>query len=372
MKIKVLYISARADWGGGPEHLYQLIRHAPNDLHAIVACPDEPPYFSKISLLPSVCRMVPIPHRAFSISALFELCKTVRCEGVKVVHSHGKGAGLYSRLIAFFIGVPCVHTFHGVHVGSYGKLKRFLYNIYERLAARFTVRGIAVSEGEGALLAQLGYIPPKRLAVIPNGVALPETQAHRPHAPGRVDVVTISRFDFQKNSEFLINVIRHLESRNALGIFRFVFIGTGKSRSSMQKEIAERWGEDVALFVGTTSEPGRYLEAGFCYFSSARWEGLPLAVLEAMSYGLPVVASRVVGNEDAVSGNGLLFDLANPEQAAESLLDLYNDKGLWERYSVLSRRAAGEKFSVIQMANAVWKIYMMCTVTHQKNDASRK
>ncbi|MFV0422664.1 glycosyltransferase [Oleidesulfovibrio sp.] len=361
MKIKVLYLSVRADWGGGPEHLYQLIRHSPDSLHAIVVCPDEPPYFSKISKLSSVRRMIPIPHRSFSLFTLLELCRAVRSDNVMLVHSHGKGAGLYSRLLAVLMGIPCVHTYHGVHVGSYGKLKRLVYGCYEKLAGLFTARGIAVSDGEGALLRTLGYVPLKRLAVIPNGVVLPNTLVDKGVAAGRSDVVTITRFDYQKNSEFIVNVLCALERKGALDKFRFVFIGTGEARSTLQREITERWGEDVALFVGTTAEPGRYLEKGFCYFSSARWEGLPLAVLEAMSYGLPVVASRVVGNEDAVSGNGLLYDLTNAEQAAEALMDLYNDEALWQRCSTYGRRAVAEKYSVVQMANAVWDIYTILT-----------
>lgn len=358
MKLKVLYISVRADWGGGPEHLFQLLCHSPKSLHAIVGCPDEPPYFSKIAKLPSVCRMIPIPHRSFSFYTFFEFYKAIKTEKIMLVHSHGKGAGLYSRLLAFLTGVPCVHTYHGVHVGAYGNFKQFMYNAYEKFSGLLTAKGIAVSLGERSLLEQLKYISSDRLVVIPNGVVIPDVQTQRPGVSDRVDVITITRFDFQKNTEFIIEVLDQLQQKNALDIFRFIFIGNGESRPAIENKITERWGESVAHFVGTTSEPGCYFEKCFCYFSCARWEGLPLAVLEAMSYGVPVVASRVVGNEDAVAHNGLLYNLNCPEQAADYLIELYNNKKLWQRCSRLSRKAAVEKYSVIQMANEVWTHYL--------------
>ena len=86
---------------------------------------------------------------------------------------------------------------------------------------------------------------------------------------------------------------------------------------------------------------------------------MPLAVLEAMAAGVPVVATRVTGNTDLVvdGESGLLFDLGAAETAADLLLRLAVDDSTWRTMAVLARERAVECFSVQRMATAMKKLY---------------
>ena len=355
-RVRILFISSRADPGGGPEHLQRLLEGLSPDVDAWVACPDEPPYAARFASLPRVRGMVHIAHRAFRPSDLWALCAVIRREGIGIVHSHGKGAGLLGRPAAFLSGIPCVHTFHGVHMGQYGRFKAWLYTRYERLMGRLTARGIAVSDGERDRLLELGFLRPDRLALVNNGVVIPPRPVEPPAEDRRLDVVVVSRFDFQKNTGAVLGIMERLEAMGVLGRFRFLFVGDGEERAEIERTATERW-RDACRFTGFVDSIGRHLETAFCCLSTSRWEGMPLAVLEAMSFGLPVVATDVIGNRDAVANPDLLFPLGDSIRAAGILSDLAGSAAWWQECGGRNRERVAQQYSVGRMVAETEAIY---------------
>ena len=125
--VKILFITVRADFGGGPEHVYRLIDILTPEIEAFVACPKDYPYWDRYQKLLGSDHMIEIPHRKFAVLRLVYLLRYVRCKGIELIHSHGKGAGAYGRILAFLTRKPCVHTFHGVHIGKYSEVSKRLY-----------------------------------------------------------------------------------------------------------------------------------------------------------------------------------------------------------------------------------------------------
>ena len=116
---RILLITARADHGGGPRHILDLLKsfRAPHFVF-FIAAPNQEPYFPQFKNLSH--GTLEIPPRSFSVLTLFKLLRFVRLHEVNVVHSHGRGAGLYSRILAllfYFQQRPTrvLHTFHGIH-----------------------------------------------------------------------------------------------------------------------------------------------------------------------------------------------------------------------------------------------------------------
>jgi len=91
--IKVLIISSRADYGGGPEHIYKLISLLHEEVIFYVACPIDIPYWHRYSELLTVNNLFEIPHRKFSIKYLLALRTFTKNNKIDIIHSHGKGAG---------------------------------------------------------------------------------------------------------------------------------------------------------------------------------------------------------------------------------------------------------------------------------------
>ena len=353
----VLCVSLRADFGGGPEHLLQLLRHLPADIKACVACPNDYPYYERFCTLVGKDNVFVLPHRQFSPRTLWQLLQFCKRHAVAALHSHGKGAGLYTRLLALVAGTPCVHTFHGVHMGEYSPVKKQLYRLYERCMSLFTRTGIAVSQGEQQRILNKGLMPASKLRLIPNGVTLPQAVVSAVAGPP-YRVVSISRFDYVKNNGFIIPLLQELRRRNRLGDFHIVAVGDGPDKESIAERAHAEGLADAITFTGATPEPHVFLQGALCYFSSSRWEGMPLAVLEAMAHGLPVVASAVVGNRDIVADGetGLLYPLDDAIAAATALCRLADSEQERNAMGRNARATVVQKYDVRHMAEQTWEI----------------
>ncbi|WP_051384491.1 glycosyltransferase family 4 protein [Nitratidesulfovibrio termitidis] len=355
--IRVLFVSLRADFGGGPEHLWQLLRHLPEDFEACVACPADYPYHGRYCSLVGEANVFVLPHRAFRCASLFGLARFCREHGIAVLHSHGKGAGLYTRLLALLTGLACVHTFHGVHMKEYGPLKRWLYRIAEKGMSLLTRAGVAVSRGERAQILEEGLMPEARLRLIENGVAVPEVPVSLPAVPP-YRVVSISRFGMQKHSEFLVDILEALQRDGRLGDFHVVVVGDGPGREVVEALARARHLDDALECAGAMPEPQALFAGALCYISTSRWEGMPLAVLEAMAHGLPPVVTDVVGNRDVVihGMTGLLYPEHDARAAANALLRLADDTALRAALAVGARNHVLEHHDVRLMADATYAL----------------
>lgn len=357
--IRILFLTLRADFGGGPEHVWQLLQNLPEDASPFVACPEDYPYYERYCRRAGADNIYRLPYRAFSFLRLWGLRRFCREKDITLLHSHGKGAGLYSRLLAAMTGLPCVHTFHGVHTGEYSPLVTRIYCFYEWLMAVVTRAGIAVSKGEADIILRRKLMPEKKLVVVPNGVVIPdapvEGQCAEPYT-----VVSISRFDYAKNSGFLLDILQALQDRGRLGDFRLIVIGDGLERQMLVDRAKKMGFSDFFRCTGSTNTPFEFFQGALCYLSTSRWEGLPLGVLEAMAHGLPVVATDVVGNRDAVfeGKTGFLYQESDADAAADALIALAEDADRRNAFGQAARSFVMEKHSartMVEQTAHVWR-----------------
>ena len=113
--MNILLITVRADFGGGPRHVHQLIEELPSDFNIYVAFPQGKPYGNLWQEHPKIKKCINIPYRKFSIKYLFLLRRFIIENNISILHSHGNGAGLYSRILKIIVPqIKVVHTFHGI------------------------------------------------------------------------------------------------------------------------------------------------------------------------------------------------------------------------------------------------------------------
>jgi len=354
--MNVLVITLRADFGGGPEHVYQLVKNA-TSICFHVACPDDVPYMDRYRKLVG-SRILPLPHRKFKFNFLRKLVAYARGNKIDVIHSHGKGAGLYARLLSAIIRVPSVHTPHGIHVGEYNALKIWLYKLYENSTSCRVKKILFVSDSEKKQASELGLWQGVGTTIIPNGVELiDDEKINSWSVSAREDlcvkkscflVIMISRFDYAKNMDEAFNIAKKCPE------IHFVWVGDGEDKSLLEAK-SKSEGVLNIKYVGFSSNPKYYLAASDLYLSTSRWEGLPLGMLEAMSLGLPALASRVPGNVDLVKEGetGFLYTLGDVDFAVEKLKQLKNDHDLCRRLGMVARSRQQQLFSVKNMADKI-------------------
>lgn len=358
--IKILLITARADYGGGPEHVFRLLSGLQNDFDFFIACPFEEPYFNKYQKIVSEKKILRIPHRKFTFKDLIRIRYFILKNNIQIIHSHGKGAGIYSRILAAITNVKCIHTFHGVHLNQYNAVSKAAYKLIERLLSRSTNAFVSVSQSEYESVLKNKFADKNKLHIIENGVVIPELSINENVFYTEPFLITsITRFDYAKNSSLLIDILEHLHKTKSLSKFKFVLIGSGPEEISIKNKLKEKQFASYVEFTGNLSNPEEILKKSFCYFSTSKWEGLPLGMLEAMAQGLPCIATDVPGNRDLVINqvNGFLFNLTQPQMAANFLTKLSDDVNLWRKFSVNARNLVVEKYSLKIMLDKTKNLY---------------
>jgi glycosyltransferase involved in cell wall biosynthesis len=169
----------------------------------------------------------------------------------------------------------------------------------------------------------------------------------------------MTRYDHQKHAEFVLDIAESLRGQCALERFRFELLGTGPGAAMLATTIHIHGLERAVRMFGAVDDPERYLHGALAYLSTSRWEGLPLAVLEAMAHGVPVVATNVVGNRDAVINGttGFLYDPRDPDAAAAALMALASQPELRSRTSAAARTKAVEWYSADRMSREIVACY---------------
>lgn len=361
-RLNILMITVSSAVGGGPKHIFNLISQFRSEKMVLfVACPKEGIFWDKFNASTSG-RNIEIPNRKFSIITLWKL----RCHAIKykidIIHSHGKGAGVYGRMLSLITGIPLVHTPHGIHIPDKKSLRTYFYIFYERLLGRIGSVNIFVSNSEKKRAESYGFwrrIPSK---IVHNGVAsISKEEAlsfrvkkRQEMGVGKDDfvVVTLSRFDFAKNMEELIRIAESLKPA------RFWLLGDGDDKGALVRYCENKAIKNV-VFFGMVQNAIEYLAAADMYLSTSRWEGLPLAILESMSVGIPVVASEVTGNVDAVidGETGFLYPLGQIEIASERVSRLMLDKEERLRLGAAGRMRQLADFSLDLMAHETMCVY---------------
>ncbi|EMR02980.1 glycosyltransferase [Cesiribacter andamanensis] len=355
---KVLLVTVRADLGGGPKHVDILLDKISYPVY--VACPKDEPYYSIWKNHPKVEGVEVVPHRKLTPEALLRVAAFCRNKQIDIVHSHGKGAGIYSRLLKLLVpGLRVIHTYHGVSTTVTG-LKRLLYYGVEKALYPLTDRFINVSYGERDYCVNAGILKPQRSAVIYNGIEplerIAQPEGAKENTPSFV-VATLSRFDHQKNMQETFAIAKHLREYRQI---RFLWIGDGEDRVALE-QAAQREGLTNITFAGFRQDIPKLLSEADVYLTTSRHEGLPFALIEAFSLKIPVVASDVVGNNEVVTHgvNGFLYPLGSIAEGAGSLLKLMEDQPTYQRFSADAYASFRLKYSATKMVREIENIYQM-------------
>jgi glycosyltransferase involved in cell wall biosynthesis len=364
--IRVLELLVATSPGGGPRHVWDLARRLPKDeFELVIGAPRDGVFFDRFRELG--LQVVEFPRRRLGAHH-FELTRrTISRFGVEVVHTHGKGPGLYGRAMAWWMGVPAIHTFHGLHYAGYDPLTRRLYLALERRLSRWSRCIISVSRSGHLEGLGLRLFRPEQSVVIVNGVDIEETERLLLESPiGReslglaaADLVIgcVSRFDPVKRIDLLVDVLRRLKERFPRLVL--VLVGGGGELPRIRRLVSESGLSDRVIFTGFVEDPVRVQPALDLYVASSRKEGLPLAVLEAMAAGLAVVATDVPGHRDVVvpGETGLLVAPEDPAVLAEAVATLLSDPALRKSLGQAGRERVRQEFGVGVMVDATAAVY---------------
>lgn len=363
-KKKILYITLRSDLGGGPKHVDSLIENFNKEFEIFAAAPIDDPFGTKWLELLGNKKFFSLPHRKFSPLNLFALINFIKKNDISTIHAHGKGAGVYARLIKLLNRrAYIIYTWHGLHIGGNGILKRRFYVLIEKFFERYTDLFINVSEGEKIACIKVGIYKNSNVEVIPNGITDIYDQSlnktllrEKLGLPiNKKIVVTVNRFEYSKNMDEAFQIAKLFSTKDDI---IFLWIGDGEEKPQIDNKMMREKLENI-FAVGYRNNTLDYIFASDVYLSTSRWEGLPYSLLEACMMGIPIVASDVRGNNEVVDDgiNGKLYKLGDLNSALECLNEILADSNSYKIMSVNSRIIFEEKFTIDKMVNRLRFVY---------------
>ena len=212
-----------------------------------------------------------------------------------------------------------------------------------------------LSLATGTALVAAG-VPRERTATIPNAVApVPARPAADVRAEfgaeGRDLVVTVGRYTAQKNQAVLLEALARLPTERRSRV-RALLVGVGELEDDLRSAVATLGLGDTATVVGERFDAVDITAAADVFVLSSDWEGLPLALLEAMSLGRAIVATSVDGIADALQDDvsGVLVPPRDPEALAAALDRVLADPSLRASLAAGAAERARTVFSEEAMA----------------------
>lgn len=228
--------------------------------------------------------------------------------GVDVVHYHGVGPSTLSWIPQLFSRAKVVTTFHSqdrFHK-KWGFFSRLFLHIGEWTAVRLAERTIAVSQ---MLQSYIATHYRATSVYIPNGVSMlpaPPVEVLKEFGvTGQGYILAVARLVRHKGLHTLIQAFRNMETEKKL-----IIVGSSAFTDDYARELAALAADDsrvlLAGFQGGRTLAALYAHAAL-YVNPSESEGLSLAILEAMSFGIPVLVSDIPENKEAVNGCGYTF-----------------------------------------------------------------
>lgn len=165
-----------------------------------------------------------------------------------------------------------------------------------------------------------------------------------------LNTICVGHYNANKQQDFVLKALKHLKDFN-LDIFRkvkFTMVGPGEpAYINKLKEMVKEFGiNEQVVFEDFRDDIYKYINNFTIYINSSKTENLPLSVIEAMSNGMPVIATPNDGAKQLVINQETGYIVNTPEEMAERIIDIFNNPDLVEEMSLNSRKRVCEKFSL--------------------------
>lgn len=366
----IMHILGNFGPGGAEMGVVRLIKALSRSPYRHSVCSIRPDLRMKMYLSPEVdCHTLGLDG-AKSRLAFKDLAKLFKTTRVDIAHVNNIAPWFDTALASKISGCRCVQTFHGVedHSIHFSLLKKKQLLCALKLSDRLT----SVSRASAQLFSHLTHIDEKRILVIDNGI---DTEIFSPvnseekkgirqtlGLPQENMVLgCVAALRAVKNHRGLLNAFSQVAQ--SFGNTTLVLVGDGPLAEALKHQSYTLKINGQVIFAGQRDNIEQYLNACDLFVLNSRTEGLSYAILEAMSSGLPVVATKVGGNEQIIDHdiNGMLYEEGNeialsdmlveiikkPEkmrsmgkQAREKILQDYSLKAMIKQYDALYRELA--------------------------------
>lgn len=317
-------------WGGAQKYVYTLATSLPQDaFEPVVLCGEGDALPDKLKEKGIPVQNIPTLARDISlikeIRSFFSLVQIIRKESPDILHLNSPKAGGLGALAGRVAGVPrIIYTAHGwpfnERRGTVSKTAIWLLSWVTVLLSHTT---IVIAEKEKNQAVDMPFVSSHKITLIKNGVDkidFIQKAAARKEISSLVPagissktfwIGSFAELHTNKGLEYAISAVAKITAPIA-----YIIIGEGEQRANLERLIKKTNTRDSIFLVGFLPHASRYAKAFDAYIMPSIKEGLPYALLEAGSAGLPIIASKTGGIPDVIE-NGTSGILTTPGSSGE-------------------------------------------------------
>jgi glycosyltransferase involved in cell wall biosynthesis len=342
-----LAVYTDGDTFGGAEHcLATILMGLPASFHVTVVATDAGVAGRVADARPGTdVALVPPPRKFWDAQAVAEHRRLLRRHPADVflVNLRTPYSCLHATTAALLVpGLKVVAVEH-LPLPSQSRGARLL----KRIASRRLAAHVAVSESTARSVAAAASLSPNTIRVVPNGVPEPSEGTLDLGLPRPV-IGSLGRIDGQKGFDLLVDALALLPDVSA------ALAGDGRDRAALALRAQHHGVADRFAIAGWQEEIGPFLRSLDVFVLPSRFEGLSLALLEAMAVGAAIVATDVGGTHEAVAHGetGFLVPAESATALADAVRRLLDDDPLRERLGAAARATWRERFTAQRMQQA--------------------
>jgi glycosyltransferase involved in cell wall biosynthesis len=371
-RTNLLYVVTKLELGGAQTQLLSLIENIDKTKYSVflftarrgMLWPDV------LKLCEVRCRRSMFLDRAISpildVLAFFELLFFIKSNSIEIVHTHSSKAGIIGRFAALCSGVKFIyHTVHGWSFNDFQpSFVRFFYLKLERIAASFTTRIIVVSEYDKLRGISNRIAQSSRFEVVRYGIdiaafenARPTLRQERKIGESVLIVGMVACFKPQKSVQDFITVARAVcETRNDVV---FVVVGDGSLRPAIEKLILSFGLNNRVILLGWRRDIASVVSSFDVFVLTSKWEGMPIAVIEAMAASKPAVVTNTGGIAEVIRDreNGFLEHINDMRSTIDDLKLLLSDMDLRRKIGRQARMAVSLEYTIQHMVSKTSQLY---------------
>ena len=297
-----------------------------------------------------------------------KLASHIRHEKYDIIHAHASKPGFLIRMAAIGTGIPVIYSPHNFafHEGTPGILA-WVVALFEKFAAIFTEKIVAVAQHERDLALRYGVGTPEKYAVIHTGIDA------RPFR-NDIDISGIKKTINIPADSPVIGTVGRLAVPKlpldfvlvAAGINKirpnvhFVWAGSGPLELEAKKLSFELGLDDRIHWLGQRSDVPALYRIFDCFVLLSQWEAYPYVILEAFASGVPVVATSNLGTSELIETgrNGKLVPQGNIQAMVDAINEILEDTEQAEALCRAAEKQIDEVFTMETMLLSLEKIYM--------------
>lgn len=334
------------------------------EVHAAANFADANPRLDALDIIRHHIDIQRSPFCLTNIKAFNQLKQLMKSEKFDAVHCHSPVGGVLARLAAKVVGIsPIIYTAHGFHFYKGAPLMNWLlYYPVERFLARFTDILITINKEDYQRAQQFKagkvvYIPGIGVDTNKFNVIRLDKNIKREELGiknGTIVLLSIGEMIKRKNHETAIRALAKLKKENVV----YLICGRGKLENYL-KELAEKLGVgDKVKFLGFRNDIPEICKASDIFIFPSYQEGLPVAVMEAMAAGLPIICSNIRGNIDLIESGkgGFTVNPNDAEELARCMLQIINNENKRIEMGCYNVKTV-KKFDITNVKNEMYRIY---------------